>query len=94
MPSPWIQHIKDFAAKNNLSYGCAMSDPQCKATYVSVKKPTKTALKTQLASALSKPSFVGASGEEAVFGPGGRVVTPAPKPRKKRPVILAETFDF
>jgi hypothetical protein len=93
MPSAWIQHIKDFAAKNNLSYGCAMSDPQCKATYVSVKKPTKTALKKQLASALSKPSFVGADGSEATFGPTGRVVMPK-KPRKKKPVILAETFDF
>jgi hypothetical protein len=68
-----------------------MSDPQCKATYVSVKKPKKTELKKQLASALSKASFVGADGMEASFAPGGRVVT---KSKKKRPVILAETFDF
>jgi len=79
MPSAWIQHIKDFAAKNNLSYGCAMSNPQCKASYVSAKKPTKTALKKQLASALSKPSFVGADGKEASFGPLGRAVVPLKK---------------
>ena len=39
MPSKWIEHIKAFAAKNNLSYGCALSDPQCRATYTPVKKP-------------------------------------------------------
>ena len=38
MPSKWIEHIKAFAAKNNLSYGCALSDPQCRATYTPVKK--------------------------------------------------------
>ena len=38
MPSPWIQHIKDFAAQNNLSYGCAMSKPECKASYKSKKE--------------------------------------------------------
>ena len=41
MPSKWIEHIKAFAAKNNLSYGCALSDPQCRATYTPVKKTTQ-----------------------------------------------------
>ena len=38
MPSAWVQHVKDFAAANNLSYGCAMSDPKCKSSYQSKKE--------------------------------------------------------
>lgn len=91
MPSPWIQHIKDFAAQNNLSYGCAMSKPECKASYVSVKKPTKKALKQKLALALSKPSFVMADGSEGSFSDAAAVKIPN---RRKRPEILTETFDF
>jgi hypothetical protein len=53
MPSPWIEHIRKFAAENNLSYGCAMTTPECRATYTPVKKakkpkkPTKKELKKQ-----------------------------------------------
>ena len=32
-PSAWIQHIKNFAKKNNVSYGCALSMPECKKEY-------------------------------------------------------------
>lgn len=41
MPSVWVQHIKDFAAANNLSYGCALSDTECSRTYRE-KYPKKT----------------------------------------------------
>jgi len=39
----WIAHVKAFAAKNNISYACAVSMPECKATYVKevVVKPVK-----------------------------------------------------
>ncbi len=37
--NPWIAHIKKFAAKNHIAYGCALSNPQCRATY-QAKKPT------------------------------------------------------
>jgi hypothetical protein len=60
MPSAWIQHIKDFAAKNNLSYSCSMTDPECKATYVPVKKakkPTKTSLKKRSQLAIMTDTF-------------------------------------
>ena len=33
MTNPWILHIKAFASKNNITYGCALSDPQCKSSY-------------------------------------------------------------
>jgi hypothetical protein len=42
----WTDWVKEFASKNNLSYGCALSTPACKeeyrAKYGSRKKLTKT----------------------------------------------------
>jgi hypothetical protein len=29
----WTDHVKSWAAANNKSYGCAISDPRCKASY-------------------------------------------------------------
>ena len=31
--NPWIEHIKAYAKKNNITYGCALSLPDCKNTY-------------------------------------------------------------
>jgi len=53
MPSVWVQHIKDFASANNLSYGCALSDPECSRTY-RLKYPPKT--KTKKTKAVSVPT--------------------------------------
>jgi hypothetical protein len=33
MTNAWIEHIKKYAKDNNLSYGCALSTPECKNTY-------------------------------------------------------------
>jgi len=41
MPNKWIEHVKAFAAKNNLSYGCAISKPECKSSYQSSTKSAK-----------------------------------------------------
>jgi hypothetical protein len=40
MPNAWVTHVKKFAADNKLSYGCALSMPECKSSYK--KEPTKT----------------------------------------------------
>ena len=32
-PNKWIQHIKQYAAKHNMSYRDALRDPKCKASY-------------------------------------------------------------
>ena len=37
MTNPWVEHIKKYAKDNNLSYGCALSTPECKNTY---RKPS------------------------------------------------------
>lgn len=32
--NPWVHHVKMFAEKNNLAYGCALSDPKIKEGYI------------------------------------------------------------
>ena len=39
MPNAWVTHVKQYAAANKLSYGCAMTDSSCKANYKSKKEP-------------------------------------------------------
>ena len=34
----WVDHVKAFAKANNLAYGCAISNPQCKASYKKISK--------------------------------------------------------
>lgn len=29
----WVEHVRKFASDNNLSYGCALSKPECKDSY-------------------------------------------------------------
>ena len=26
MPNPWVEHVKKYAKKNNIAYGCAISE--------------------------------------------------------------------
>jgi hypothetical protein len=33
MPSKWIEFVKEWSKDNNLTYGCAMSKPECKNAY-------------------------------------------------------------
>jgi hypothetical protein len=33
MPNRWTEFVRDFANRNNLTYGCAMSKPECKSQY-------------------------------------------------------------
>jgi len=42
----WTEHIKDFAKRNNMTYGCALSDPKCSAEYKE-KRPPKLNKKEQ-----------------------------------------------
>ena len=40
MPNKWINHVQDFAKKNNISFGCALSHPDFKKEYQPVIKKT------------------------------------------------------
>jgi len=33
MVNAWIMHVKQFARENGLSYGCAISTPECRQSY-------------------------------------------------------------
>ena len=45
MVNKWIEHIRKYAKDNNLSYGCALSDPKCKSSYI---KTTPTPVKSKV----------------------------------------------
>lgn len=39
----WVAHVKEFSKRTGKTYGCAISDPECKASYVKAPKaPRKT----------------------------------------------------
>jgi hypothetical protein len=44
MANRWILYVKQFALKNNISYGCAISNPECKANYKSSVENRKKAV--------------------------------------------------
>ena len=33
MASAWVEHVKEFAKRKGLSYGCALSDARCSKEY-------------------------------------------------------------
>jgi hypothetical protein len=37
MPNAWVTFVKEWSAKHNMRYGCAVSDPQCKKEYHATK---------------------------------------------------------
>jgi tRNA G10 N-methylase Trm11 len=42
VPNAWVEHIKKYAKENNLSYGCALSMPDCKNSCYKKTKESKT----------------------------------------------------
>lgn len=57
MPNPWIEHIKTFAEKNDMTYGQALKSPECKASYKKVKGGGKASGYIQRILAEKKPPF-------------------------------------
>ena len=47
MPNKWIEHVKQFAADNKVSYMCAIADPRTKETYTKTEKPKTEKPKTE-----------------------------------------------
>jgi hypothetical protein len=39
MPNAWVEHVRRFSKENRLTYGCALSTAECKASYQSSKIP-------------------------------------------------------
>jgi hypothetical protein len=43
MANAWVMHVKQWALRNKMTYGCAMSDPRCKRDYQIKKGKTNPA---------------------------------------------------
>ena len=84
--SKWVEHIKDYAKRNNLTYGCALSDPKCSEEYrVKYPKPVKTVKgKKGKKLDLSKTEFVPLEEAEIDTEPKTKMIVakkpPAPEP--------------
>ena len=42
MSNAWVEHLKKYAKDNNVSYGCALSMPDCKNSCYKKTKESKT----------------------------------------------------
>lgn len=43
MPSAWVTHVRKYAADHNLSYMCAATKPECRASYQRPPKAPRAA---------------------------------------------------
>ena len=78
MPNRWVEHVRAFAAKNKMSYMCAMSDPDIKKGYIPTEKKKQKTEKLEQAMPSTEPT------------PKNVVIKPRPEPEpvkaKKAPV--------
>jgi len=79
MPNPWVTHVKNWASRNNMSYGCAISQPECKASYY--KQKERNARKTRA----PEQEMAGMGAEDVNMAP-----KPKPKPKKLKPLTSEE----
>jgi hypothetical protein len=81
MPNRWVDYVKKFAADNNLSYGCALSKPECKETYRA---------KYGVAKKLTKKQNIEKMGAEDMDAPNIKMVVKEKKKRKPTPQLVIE----
>lgn len=60
MTNKWVEHIKTFAKSHNIAYGCALSNPECLASYKAKNNTTKSITKsiTKNDVKVKEPSYV------------------------------------
>lgn len=81
MPNQWIDHVKKFAADNNLSYGCALSKPECKETYRA---------KYGVSKKLTKKQNIEKMGAEDFDAPNMKLVVKEKKKRRPKELVIEE----
>jgi hypothetical protein len=81
MPNQWVDHVKKFAADNNLSYGCALSKPECKETYRA---------KYGVSKKLSKKQNIEKMGAEDFDAPNMKLVIKEKKKRRPKELVIEE----
>jgi hypothetical protein len=98
----WVSFVKEFSKKNNLSYGCAITNADCKSEYYKKKDFTKNKLKQHKENIVSMNSKLnkkivetqlketsGMQGEDINVNPPP-VKTMRLKVKKKKMIILPE----
>lgn len=91
MPNKWVEHIRAFAKKNNMTYGCALSDPRTKSSYKEGKDvpPLETPMRTARVIKATPPKpqpEPPAKAPEPAPAPAK-----APAPKKKAEYIVGES---
>ena len=81
MPNRWVSHVKEFAADNNLSYGCALSKPECKETYRA---------KYGVSKKLTKKQNIEMMGAEDFDAPNIQMVVKEKKKKPKPQLVIEE----
>jgi hypothetical protein len=79
MANKWIEHIRTYAKSKNISYSCAVSDPECSKTYKEKQEKSKPEKKAE-------PNTYEANKE---LNKKRRVLTPAEKAQKEKEFIDA-----
>ena len=51
----WVAHVKEFSKRTGKTYGCAISDPECKASYVKAPRASTAKPRAAKAPAAEKP---------------------------------------
>jgi hypothetical protein len=84
MSNPWVSHVKQYAAANKMTYGCAMSDSSCKAAYK--KEPSKESKKTKESKESKESKEIKDTKVYTMYSkPIGPVKPTAPKKQEKKP---------
>jgi hypothetical protein len=93
MPNAWILHIKAFAQEHGLSYACALSTPECRATYkkpVVEKRKKKSAVEQAPKEAPKEPSPIQAPIEKKKKKKKFIVVNEQPNPFLEEPPVTKQ----
>ena len=82
MPNKWVEHVKQYAKKKGLSYGCAVTDPGCKSSYHAGKDvpPLETPMRTSRVIKARPPKETIKIRPKPKPKPAPRPTTPPPLP--------------
>ena len=77
----WVEHVRKFATDNNLSYGCALSKPECKETYRA---------KYGVSKKLTKKQNIENMGTQDFDAPNMKLIKEKNKPKKLKPKFIIQ----
>ena len=93
MSNKWIDHIKSFAKQHGLSYGCALSDPNCSKSYKE-GKTTTTKTKAITAPVVAKTVAPKTESSSSASGNTFKLIDKSYIPKSKPPFYIYKPFDF